>query len=265
VVVKSSKSSAGRLGAAAFWRKFNADFEFQERMRRAWRSKRPDRGKILRAASMGGKALWKKYHSDRSFRAELDAKLRDSRARGGSIALRNLGERGFKSRLRNHAPPQIRPLYVDHNGNHLRSAFEVTVANVLSSHDIRYRVEPRFVVGDHAFYPDFVVNANSKRIIEVVGYMGDRYWNGTAVKIRMIARAYPDVQIAVVTSFVKIMEKKLSSLPQVSLFRPYQEEELVLWCRATAGVREAPEGRVVIARGLTFKDLPSTAFSNTRN
>jgi len=88
----------------------------------------------------------------------------------------------------------------------LGSSFEVTVAIWLESHRIRYGVEPRFVIGDHAFYPDFTIEFDAKRIIEVVGYMGDRYWDGTATKIRLTCSAYPDVQIAVVTSFVKIMK-----------------------------------------------------------
>lgn len=209
-------------------------------MLESWHNIKHDREKLLRAARLGGKALWKKYRDDIKFRAELDSKLRESRSRGGSIALKNLGAAGFKSRLKNRGPAQLRPKYVDNNGNPLRSSFEVTVANLLESHKITYDVEPRFVVGDHAFYPDFMLESDSKRIIEVVGYMGDRYWDGTAAKIRLICAAYPDVQIAVVTSFVKIMKRKLSNLPHVSLFRPYEQEKLVLWCRGNCrGAKDA--------------------------
>lgn len=124
----------------------------------------------------------------------------------------------------------------------MRSSFEVVVANWLESNNIRYRVEPRFVVGVHAFYPDFIIEGDSKRIIEVVGYMGDRYWDGTAAKICLICSAYPNVQIAVVTSFVKIMKRKLGNAPRVSLFRPYEQEKLVLWCRGNCrGARKRPK------------------------
>jgi hypothetical protein len=125
----------------------------------------------VEAARLGGKALWRKYHSDDAFRVLLDSKLKDSTAKGGAISLKNPSEVGFKARLRDHAPHQIRPLFFDEKGNRLRSTFEVEVANVLGSHDVPYKVEPRFVVGPHAFYPDFLVSGEPKKIIEVVGYM----------------------------------------------------------------------------------------------
>lgn len=240
MVVKDSHASAGRKGAAAFWKKFKEDPDFRQNMLGLWRNIRHDHVKLLRAARLGGKALWKKYHHDDNFRAELDSKLLASRSRGGSIALRNLGAAGFKSRLKNHAPLQVRPRYVDNNGNLLRSRFEVTVANWLESRKIGYDVEPRFVIGDHAFYPDFMIEGASKRIIEVVGYMGDKYWDGTAAKIRLISATYPDVQIAVVTSFVKTMSRRLRGVSRISFFRPYEQEKLVLWCRGNCrGTKDA--------------------------
>jgi hypothetical protein len=204
---------------------------FRERMLRIWQSHRYNRDDVVRAAKLGAEALWCKYRTDPDFKRRLDLKLRDSRARGGSISLRNLGEVGFKARLRESGPKQVRPQHRDVKGNLLRSRFEVQVANLLASHDIEYKFEARFVVGDHAFYPDFLVGKDERRIVEVVGYMGDRYWGGTAKKIRLIASAYPRVEIAVVTSFVKIMKRRLHGLRRVSIFRPYQEEELVRWCR----------------------------------
>lgn len=252
MVMKDSHASAGRKGAAAFWKRFKENPEFRQNMLGLWRSIKHDRVKLLRAARLGGKALWRKYHLDDKFRAEFDSKLRASRSRGGSIALRNLGAAGFKSRLKNHAPSQVRPRCVDNNGNLLRSSFEVTVANWLESQRIGYDVEPRFVVGDHAFYPDFMIEGAPRRIIEVVGYMGDRYWDGTAAKIRLISTAYPDVQIAIVTSFVEIMSRRLSGVSRVSLFRPYELEKLVLWCRGKLpGYERRPKAeRLLLNQGL---------------
>ena len=99
MVVKDSRVSAGRKGAAAFWKKFKKNPEFRQRMPESWRNIKHDHEKLLRAARLGGKALRKEYRDDDKFRAELESKLRESRSRGGSIALRNLGAAGFKSRL----------------------------------------------------------------------------------------------------------------------------------------------------------------------
>lgn len=152
-----------------------------------------------------------------------------ARARGGSTSLRNLGESGLKARLRT-GPRQIRPSFQDNKGNLLRSNFEVEVANMLAAHNIGYLVEPRVVVGTHAFYPGFMISGDKSRLIEVVGYMGDRYWDGTASKIKMMCREYPEVQAGVVT-FIRIMRRRLGSSHRVTLFRPYEQVKLVRWCR----------------------------------
>lgn len=196
-----------------------------------WRSHKYDKENIMRAARLGAEALWRRYRTDESFRRGLDLKLRKSRARGGSISLRNLGEVGFKSRLRLSGAHQVRPVYSDVNGNRLRSSFEVTIANALARNGIPYSVEPRFVVGDHAFYPDFIIGDDRRHLVEVVGYMGDRYWDGTATKIRLILKEYPYLKVAVVTTFVTIMNSRLRGSTRVSIFRPYQVDELVRWCR----------------------------------
>ena len=125
-------------------------------------------------------------------------------------------------------------------GNLIRSSFEVTIANTLASHGIDYVVEPRFVAGSHASYPDFMVAGGRNRLIEVVGYTGDRYRDGNATKIKLVCESYPDVRIAVVTSFTKFMERRLRTLPRVVMFRPYEGARLALWCRGTAGVPNSP-------------------------
>ena len=114
------------------------------------------------------------------------------------------------------------------------------MANTLASHGIDFVVEPRFVAGSHASYPDFMVPGDCNKLIEVAGYAGDRYRDGTATKIKPVRKSYPDVRIAVVTSFTKFMERRLRTLPRVVMFRPYEGARLALWCRGTAGVPNSP-------------------------
>ena len=227
-------SLVGRLGAQAFWRRYHSDPIFREEMTQAWKKQRFDSEKKRKAAKKGAEALWRRYHADPAFKELLDRKLSASRSRGGSIALRNLGEQGFKRKLATNAPSQLRPQYRDSQGNVLRSTLELTVAHILEDNGIRYYVEPRFVIGDHAFYPDFILTGTQK-IIEAVGYMGDRYWDGTARKVRLIIGQYPEVHVAILTSFGKTMAKRLIEVPRVRIFSPYQANQLVRWCRGEPG------------------------------
>jgi len=203
-------------------------------MIQAWKTQLIDREKKRKAARKGAEKLWKKYHSDPSFKELLDRKLSASRSRGGSIALRNLGEQGFKRRLATEAPGQLRPKYRDSEGNLLRSTLELRVAHILEDNGMRYSIEPRFVVADHAFYPDFLL-AGTQRIIEAVGYIGDRYWDGTARKVDLIVKQYPEVHVAIVTSFLMTMAKRLIGIPRVRISSPYEAEQLVRWCRGEPG------------------------------
>ena len=209
----------------------------------AWRRQRYDHSQKVVSARLGGLALWKRYRADRDFRVALDTKLSASRARGGAISLRNLGEEGFKLRLEKHGFKQVRPVYRDNLGNKLRSAPEVKVANELIEGGIRFVSEPRVVVGNHAFYPDFGI-CGKERVIEVVGYVGDDYWDRTALKIQLMVRAFPRMGVAVVTSFLGIMRRRLAGTPRVACFSPYQVDQLLQWCRGSAGVQPVPEGRV---------------------
>jgi len=202
-------------------------------MRAAWRNQKHEPEQIERSARLGGQGLWRKYYADPAFKLVLDNKLRESRSRGGAKSLWNLGEAGFKRRLE-AAHTSVRARFVDSLGNHLRSSSEVRIAELLIKSNVEFTIEPRFEVDGHAFYPDFSLN-NSHKIIEVVGYAGDRYWNRTAHKIRLLTEANSLLQIAAVTTYLKIVERKLRGIPRVTIFSPYQEVELVQWCRGCRG------------------------------
>jgi predicted nuclease of restriction endonuclease-like RecB superfamily len=183
----------------------------------------------------GAEALWRKYHANPAFTSELDEKPRASRSRGGAISLRNLGEAGFKRRLETTGQILVKARFSDSLGNKHRSSGEVKVAELLIRSQIEFAVEPRVEVKDHAFYPDFSLN-NGAKIIEVVGYAGDRYWNRTARKLALLTQTDSSLRVAVVTTYVRIVERKLRGIPRVTIFSPYQEVELVRWCRGNAGV-----------------------------
>jgi len=206
-------------------------------MRAAWRNQKHEPEQIQRSARLGAQGLWRKCYADPAFKLALDNKLRESRSRGGSKSLWNLGEAGFKRRLET-AHISVRARFIDSLGNHLRSSSEVRIAELLIKSNVEFTIEPRFEVAGHAFYPDFSLN-NCHKIIEVVGYAGDRYWNHTAHRIQLIAEANSTLQIAVVTTYLKIVERKLNGVPRVTMFSPYQEAEIVQWCRGNAGVHNA--------------------------
>lgn len=205
-------------------------------MIKAWKSQRYDPAQKIRAAKRGAKGLWDRYHRDPEFRKELDEKLRESRSRGGTKSLRNLGEAAFKQRL-GRASPNVRARYTDSLGNRLRSSLELTIANVLADAKIHYLTEPRIEVGIHAYYPDFIVRGRQPRIIEVAGYAGDRYWDRTAEKIRRLVESDPKLRVAVVTTYLRIMKRRMTGTPRVTIFSPYEGEKLIQWCRGKAGVQ----------------------------
>ncbi len=239
----------GRKGARVFWDRFHNDEVFRSEMIEKWRHQKFDPAQKTISARLGAQALWKRYRTDEEFRTSLDQKLKASRSRGGAISLRNLGEVGFKVRLEKHGFKQVKPKYVDRLGNRLRSKLEVGIANELIDGGLQFTVEPGVQIGDHAFYPDFGLAENSK-FIEVVGYMGDEYWDRTARKIGLLIGSLPDVKVAVVTSFFEVMKKRLRGIDRTVCFRPYQVDELLQWCRGSAGVHRTPEGRVVYCAGL---------------
>lgn len=242
----------GKKGARKFWERFQSDETFRESMLRAWKIQHHNPEHIAKAAKLGATALWKRYYEDPEFKRDLDEKLRESRSRGGAISLRNLGENGFKRRLNDSRIPQLKPKYTDAFGNQLRNSGELRVAELLTSSKIEYVVEPRIEIYHHAFYPDFVL-VNGTSIIEVAGFASEEYWDRTAEKIRMLIEANPCFRIAVVTSFVKIMKRRLSLTPRVTIFSPYQRDELIQWCRGVPGFNECPRAewseRPTILRG----------------
>jgi predicted nuclease of restriction endonuclease-like RecB superfamily len=204
-------------------------------MRAAWKDQKHSKEQIKTSARLGGEALWRKYYSDPTFRKELDDKLRESRSRGGTNSLSKLGEAGFKRRLEESGHIWVKPRFSDGLGNKLRSLGEVRVAEILIRAGVGFVVEPRIKAGAHAFYPDFSLDEQS-RFIEVVGYVGDEYWNRTARKLRLLVDSHPSLEVAVVTTYLRILERKLRGIPRVTIFSPYQEVELVRWCRGNAGV-----------------------------
>ena len=226
----------GRKGAKRFWERFYTESEFRHSMIKAWKGQRYDRAQKIRAAKRGAKGLWDRYHRDPEFKKRLDEKLRKSRSRGGTKSLRNLGEDAFKQRLE-RASPNVRARYTDSLGNHLRSSLELTIANILADAKIHYLTEPRIEVGIHAYYPDFMVGSRQPRIIEVAGYAGDRYWDRTCEKIRRLVESDPKLQVAVVTTYLQIMRRRMTGIPRVTFFSPYQRVELIQWCRGKAGVQ----------------------------
>jgi len=149
-------------------------------------------------------------------------------------SLWNLGEAGFKRRL-DTADAGVRARFSDSRGHRLRSSAEVRVAELLIQSNLEFVYEPRVEARGHAFYPDFSL-AEGRRIVEVVGYSGDRYWDHTARKLRIIMEAYPLLEVAVITTYLRIVGRKLRGVPRVTIFSPYQGAEIVQWCRGNAGV-----------------------------
>jgi len=51
----------------------------------------------------------------------------------------------------------------------------------------------------------------------------------------------PDVsvEIAVITSYLKIVKRKLEGIPRIVTFSPYQEAEIMEWCRGLPGFTKA--------------------------
>ena len=226
-----SYSECGRKGALAFWRKFHSDPIFQQKMRNAWKGHKVNREKIVEAAKQGYRALQQRRATDPEFKRSLDSKLAKSRSKGGAISLRNLGEEGFKKRLEMMKNELVKRKYSDQFGNKLRSSLELKIAHLLSTNGIAYSVEPRFECGDHAYYPDFLVDKTKLKIIEVMGIGTEKYWKSATRKITQLTNCHPDLKIAVITSFSKIAKNHLEGIPRVSILRWSEIDDLVHWCR----------------------------------
>jgi hypothetical protein len=233
----TTHSESGKREAERFWQRFRTDEEFATTMRAAWKRQKHSPEQTRRAVRLGARALWEKYYADSSFKKEMDEKLRESRSRGGAKSLWNLGEAGFKRRLET-GHISVRARFSDSLGHKLRSSAEVRTAELLIRSDVRFSYEPRIEVHGHAFYPDFVLSDHSK-ILEVMGYAGDRYWNHAARKLRLLTESNASLEIAVITSYLRIVRRKLEGIPRVEIFSPYQEAEIVHWCRGMPGYTNA--------------------------
>jgi hypothetical protein len=219
------------MGALAFWRRFYSDPIFQQKMRNAWKGHRVNREKIIEAAKLGYIALQQHCASDAEFKRKLDCKLTKSRSRGGAISLRNLGEKGFKARLELMKNELVKYKYSDQFGNRLRSSLELKVARLLSTNGISYSVEPRFVCGDHAYYPDFLIDSRKPKIIEVMGVGTEKYWDNAARKMIQLTNTNLELEIALVTSFSRLARRHLEGIPRVSILRWSELNDVVHWCR----------------------------------
>jgi predicted nuclease of restriction endonuclease-like RecB superfamily len=148
-------------------------------------------------------------------------------------SLWNLGEAGFKRRLET-THISLRARYSDSQGHKLRSSAEVRIAELLIRSNLKFVYEPRIEVRDHAYYPDFVLS-DCNKIVEVMGYAGDRYWNHSAEKVRLLSEADSSLKVAIITTYLRIVKRKLEGIPRIIILSPYQEAELVQWCRGMPG------------------------------
>ena len=224
-------SEIGRKGAEVFWNRFRNDPEFRERMRNSWKGHKVNYKKIVEAAKLGSKAFRHRYNADKEFKQMIDKKLAKSRSKGGSISLKNLGEDGFKKRLERMKNELVKYKYSDEFGNKFRSLLELKVANFLSSSGINYIVEPRLECGYHAYYPDFLIQGMKNKIIEVMGIGTEKYWKNVARKIGLLLKNYPQLRIAVITSFSKMAKRHLCGMSRVNILRWSELDELAHWCR----------------------------------
>jgi predicted nuclease of restriction endonuclease-like RecB superfamily len=142
----------------------------------------------------------------RESRVQEEARCQASRVavQGRYKSLWNLGEVGFKRRLET-GHEYVRARLSDSKGHRLRSSSEVRVAELLIKSDIEFVYERRTEANGHAFYPDFSLVDCGTKIIEVVGYAGDRYWNHTARKLRLLTEADGSLEVAVITTYLRIV------------------------------------------------------------
>ena len=96
------------------------------------------------------------------------------------------------------------------------------------------RSKRRLLVPGHAFYPDFTLNGG-RRLIEVVGFAADWYWDKTAEKVKLIVDSDNLIQVGIVTPFLAMMKRRLRNVPKIAFFTPYQLERLTDWCRGMPG------------------------------
>ncbi len=229
---KSSKfySDIGRKGAESFWNKFYKNPQFQEKMRNSWKGHKVNHEKIVEAAKLGYAAFKLRYDNDIEFKIKMDEKLAISRSKGGSISLRNLGENGFKERFDKMKNELLRYKYTDNQGNKLRSLQELKVATFLSSNGIPFTVEPKFTCGCHNFYPDFLIQGNKQKIIEVMGIGTEEYWKKAKQKVSSLTDHYPEIEILIITSYSKKAKTYLSGIERVNILIWRELEKVANWC-----------------------------------
>lgn len=201
-------------------------------MRNSWKGHRVNHEKIVEASKLGYKAFRKRYNEDEEFKRRIDQKLVRSRSKGGSVALRNLGEDGFKKRLERMKNDLVKYKYTDRKGNRLRSSQELKVANFLSEKSITYAVEPKPECGYHNYYPDFWIQGTKPKIIEVMGIGTEKYWKNARRKMKLLTDSNPEIEIVVITSFSKKAKAYLSEITRVNILRWSELEKVANWCRS---------------------------------
>ncbi len=201
-------------------------------MRNSWKGHKVNHEKIVEAAKLGYEAFKQRYDNDIEFKRKMDEKLAVSRSKGGSISLRNLGENGFKERFEKMKNELLRYKYADNQGNKFRSRQELKVANFLSSKGIRFTVEPTFTCGYHNYYPDFLIQGNEQRIIEVMGVGTEEYWKKTRQKVKLLLDNYPEMKILAITSYSKKAKTYLGGIARVNILLWKELEEVANWCRS---------------------------------
>ncbi|MGQ9469485.1 MAG: hypothetical protein ACUVTD_06640 [Nitrososphaerales archaeon] len=146
------------------------------------------------------------------------------------LSLRNLGEIGFKIRLEKTGNDRLKAKFRDEAGNLYRSSLEMKIAEALRRNGVRYVSEPRIETGIHAYYPDFLILEKKRKIIEVMGYAGDKYWRRNSRKIKELLAFDPSLEIVILTSFRRIVSRYLKGLP-VRILTWGEISRLVEWCR----------------------------------
>jgi hypothetical protein len=124
----------------------------------------------------------------------------------------------------------LRYKYTDSQGNKFRSRQELKVAHFLLNKGIAYTVEPRITCGYHNYYPDFILDGNKQKIIEVMGIGTDEYWMAARKKISSLTEQYPEMEILVITSYSKKAKTYLNGIEGVNILIWRELEKVANWC-----------------------------------
>ena len=105
---------------------------------------------------------------------------------------------------------------------------------MLSSKGVSYIVEPKFSCGSHGFYPDFLIQGNKQKIIEVMDIGTEEYWKKSRDKVKLLTDNYPEIEILVITSYSKKAKTYLDGISRVNILLWKEIEKVADWCWETA-------------------------------